>query len=89
MHKYRLDKQFKHSTVTSCLFTHIVSTEKMGKDMRDRKDMRGTKYTNYNSCFLILLSIKSILGTSPLFTICLLYLYIWKQKIKLYVVYIY
>ena len=26
-------------------FTHIVSTEKMRKDMRDRKDMRGTKYT--------------------------------------------
>ena len=32
-------------TVTSHLFTHIVSVEKMRKDMRDRKDMRGTNYT--------------------------------------------
>ena len=38
-------------TVTSRLFTHTVSTEKMRKDMIDRKDMRGTKYTYYNSCF--------------------------------------
>ena len=30
------------STVTSHLFTHIVATEKMRKDMRDRKDKRGT-----------------------------------------------
>ena len=79
MHKYRLDKQFKHSTVTSRLFTHIVSTEKMGKDMRDRKDMRGTKYTNYNSCFLILLSIKSILGTSPLFQF-VYFIYTYENK---------
>ena len=60
-------------TVTSRLFTHIVSTEKMRKDMRDRKDMRGTKYTYYNSCFLILLLIKSRLGTFPLLTTCLLF----------------
>ena len=32
-------------TVTSRLFTHIVSTEKMRKDTRDRKDTRGTKFT--------------------------------------------
>ena len=38
-------------TVTSRLFTHIVSTEKMRKDKRDRKDTRGTKYTYYNGCF--------------------------------------
>ena len=29
-------------TLTSRLFTHIVSTEKVRKDMRDRKDTRGT-----------------------------------------------
>ena len=61
-------------TVTSRLFTHIASTEKMRKDMRDRKDMRCTKYTYYNGYFLILILIKSILGTFPLLTICLLYL---------------
>ena len=61
-------------TVTSRLFTHIVSTEKMHKDTRDRKDTRGTKYTYYNGCFLILLLVKSRLGTFPLLTICLLYL---------------
>ena len=33
------------NTVTSRLFTHIVSIEKMRKDMKDRKDMRGTKCT--------------------------------------------
>ena len=38
-------------TVTSCLFTHIVSTEKMHKDVRDLKDMRGIKYTFCNSYF--------------------------------------
>ena len=35
-------------TVTSLLFTYIVSTEKMGNDTR------GIKYTSYNGCFLIL-----------------------------------
>ena len=59
-------------TVTSRLFTHIVSTEKMRKYMRDRKDTRGTKYNNYNGCFLILLLVKSRLRTFPLLTICLL-----------------
>ena len=39
------------TTVTSRLFTHIVSTEKMRNDLRDRKDPRVTKYTYYNSCF--------------------------------------
>ena len=34
-------------TVTSRLFTHIVSTEKIRKDMRDRKDMRAIKYTYF------------------------------------------
>ena len=37
----------KEYTVTSWLFMHIVSTEKMCKDLRDRKDMRGTKYAYY------------------------------------------
>ena len=41
------------STVTSRLFTHIVSTEKMRKDMTDRKDMKGTKHTYLNGCFFI------------------------------------
>ena len=65
-------------TVNSRLFTHIVSTEKMRKDMRDRKDNRGTKYTNCNCYFLILLLIKSILGIFPLLTIFLLYLKLLK-----------
>ena len=39
------------ATVTSRLFKQIVSTEKMRKDMRDCKDMKGTKYTYYNSFF--------------------------------------
>ena len=43
--KNYLIKVILDSTVTSRLFTHIVSTEKVGKDMRDRKDMRGTNYT--------------------------------------------
>ena len=37
------------TTVTFRLFTHNVSTEKMRKDKRDRNDMRGTKYTRYNT----------------------------------------
>ena len=41
----------KIDTVTSRLFTHIVSTENVRKDMRDRKETRGTKYTHYNGCF--------------------------------------
>ena len=61
-------------TVTSCLFTHTVSTEKMRKDTRDCKDTRGTKYTYYIGCFLILLLVKYRLGTFPLLTICLFYL---------------
>ena len=40
-------KIIKLNTVTSRLFTHIVSTEKVRKEMRDRKDSRGTKYTYY------------------------------------------
>ena len=40
------------NTVTSRLFTHIVSTEKSRKEMRDRKDPRGEKHTNYNAVFL-------------------------------------
>ena len=42
-----LDYEFTIYTVTSRLFTHIRSKEKMCKDMK------GTKYTYYNSCFLI------------------------------------
>ena len=55
-----------HITVTSRLFTHIVSKEKIRKGMSDRKDMRGTNYTYFVSCFLILLLIKSRLGTFSL-----------------------
>ena len=62
------------NTVTSRLFTHIVSTEKIRKDIRDCKDMRGTKYTYFKSCFLILLLIKSRLWTFPLLITYLLYL---------------
>ena len=73
-------------TVTSRLFTHIVSTEKVRKDMRDRKDTRGTKYTYYNDSFLILVLVKSRLGIFPLLTTCLLNLLIYmKTKIKLYI----
>ena len=64
----------KGYTFISRLFTHIVSTEKLRKDMRDRKDMRGTNYTYYISCFLILLLIKSKLRTFLLLTTCLFYL---------------
>ena len=39
---------FKLATVTSRLFTHIVSTEKIHKDVRYRKDMRVTKYTYFD-----------------------------------------
>ena len=61
------------NTVTSRLFTHIVSTEKMCKDMRDRKDMRGTKCTYHTiAFFLIMLLYKSRLGTFPLLKTCLL-----------------
>ena len=38
----------------------------MRKDMRDRKDTRGTKFTYYESYFLILLPVKSRLQTFPL-----------------------
>ena len=62
------------STVTSRLYTHIVSTEKVRKDTRDRKDTRGSKYTYYCGCFLILLLVISRLGTFLLLTTCLLYL---------------
>ena len=34
----------------------------MRKDMRDCKDMRGTNYAYYVSCFLILLLIKNRIG---------------------------
>ena len=68
----------KNDTVTSRLFMHIVSTEKL------RKDMRGIKHTYYNgSFFFILLLVKCRLRTFRLLTICLLYLKIRKQKIKL------
>ena len=35
--------------------------------MRDRKDMRGTKYTYYNGCFLIFLLVKKQTGNFPTF----------------------
>ena len=56
------------NAVTSRLFTHIVSTEIM------RKDMRGTKYIYYKGYFLILILIKSRQGPFPLSKICLLYI---------------
>ena len=68
------------------LFACIVSTENMRKDTIERKDMSSTKYTYHSSSFLILFLIKSRLGTLPLLTICLLYLQIRKQKIKLCVI---
>ena len=57
--------------------------------MRDPEDMIGTKYTYCNGSNLILLLIKSILVTFPLLINCLIYVQIWRQKIKLYVVHIY
>ena len=53
---------YNNYVVTSRLFTHIVSTEKMRNDLRDRKDSRGTNYTYYISCFLILLLLKVDMG---------------------------
>ena len=46
----------------------------MRKDMRDRKDMRGTKYTYYDNSFLLLLLLKSREVTFPFLKTCLLYL---------------
>ena len=43
-------------TVTSRLFMHIVSTEKLRKEMRDRKDPRGIKHTYYNGSFFYIAS---------------------------------
>ena len=51
----KIDKILE-GTVTSLLFTHIVSTEKMRKDMTDRKDMRGIKHTYYNGSFFYIAS---------------------------------
>ena len=58
----RSTQKKKLITVTFRMFTHIMSTEKMRKDIRDRKDMRGTKYNYYISCFLILLLLKVDMG---------------------------
>ena len=57
-----LSKNNIKATVFSRLFTHVVSTEKMRNDLRDRKDSRGTNYTYYISCFLILLLLKVDMG---------------------------
>ena len=54
------------NTVSFAGLRTLCPQKKMRKDMRDRKDMRGTNYTYYISCFLILLLIKSRLGTFPL-----------------------
>ena len=51
----------------------------MHKDTRYCKDTRGTKYTYYNGCFLILLLVKSRLGTFPLLQFVYL---IYKMKTK-------
>ena len=55
MQKKRLQQLKKTVTVTR-LFTHIVSTEKSRKDMRDRKDTRGIKHTYYNGSFFYIAS---------------------------------
>ena len=59
----------------SLIYAHCVHL-KMRKDTRDRKDKKDTKYTYYIGCLLILLLVKSTLGTFLLLTICLLHLYI-------------
>ena len=47
-------------TVTSCLFMHIVSTEKLRKDMRDRKDMRELYfYYTFKNLFTLFISLKT------------------------------
>ena len=51
-------------TVTSRLFTHIVSTEKLRKDMRDLKDLRSTKYV-----FFVIAFNKKHTGDFPTFNI--------------------
>ena len=57
----------------SLIYTHCVH-RKVRKDTRYRRDTRGTKYTYYNDYFLILLLVKSRLGTFLLLKIRLLYL---------------
>ena len=57
----------------SLIYTHCVH-RKMRKDTRYRINTRGTKYTYYNGCFLILLLVKSKLGTFQLLVIRLLYI---------------
>ena len=54
--KTKLQTLFNFSTVTSRLFTHIMSTEKLGKEIRDRKDRRGIKHTYYNGSFFYIAS---------------------------------
>ena len=66
---------------------HTVSKEIMRKDTRDRKDMRGTKCTYYNTCFLILLLVKSRLGTFPpvfVYNLFTLFINIKKKDLNLY-----
>ena len=36
----------------SLVYAHCVHRKKMRKDMGDRKEIRGTKYTYYDSWFL-------------------------------------
>ena len=57
-----------------------MSIEKLRKDTRDRKETRGTKYTYSDSCFLILLLVKSKTRTFTLLKFCLLYLCNMKAK---------
>ena len=47
--KLKRFSKLKVYTVTFLLFTHVMSTEKVRKDSRNRKDIRGTKYTYHNS----------------------------------------
>ena len=54
----------KITTFTSCLFMHIVSTEKLRKDMRDLKDLRSTKYV-----FFVIAFNKKHTGDFPTFNI--------------------
>ena len=54
-------------------FPKKLSTDKIRKDTRCRKDTKGIKHAYNNGCFLILLLVKSKLGTFHFLTIRLLY----------------
>ena len=53
----------------------------MRKDMKDRKDMRGTKHTYCNGCFFILLLLK-VIQTGDISTFNNLFTLFINMKIK-------